>query len=156
METVENNQVEVNEIDEKLELLKEEARDLGITFRDNIGYATLVGKIEAKETEVVEKQQAKKKAKEAVASEDKIKIIVESRDDDNIPDQFFGLCGGGRKENILIQFGEEVEVSPFMYEHIKSKGGYIKKFKMTTDEEGMPKKEWYNKWQSRFIVSKVD
>ena len=159
METVEDNQVEVTvDKQEELEVLRQEARDLGIEFRNNIGHDRLNEKIETKLNELAEKQKAKKAKKNGIANLPKVKIVIESRDDDNIPDQFFAInsMATGHKENIQIQFGEEVEISQLMYEHIKAKGGYIKKFRMITDSDGMPKKEWYNKWQSRFIVSKID
>lgn len=140
MDTVENNQVEI-------ELLKEEAEELGIKVHPSSKAETIQAKIEAKKAEILEKQEAKKKAK-IDKENSKLKIIVTPRDSgDNIPDQFFGFNG----ESILIQFDEEVEVSSVMYEHIKSIGSYIHNAKTVGD-----KKEWTRKWQSRFLVEKVD
>ena len=142
---------------EELEELKEYATDLGISFRENIGLAKLQEKVAEKEEEIA-KLKREEKIKLAKESAKKVKIIVEPRDRDaGVTDQFFGLSSisTGARENIRIQFGEEVEVSERMYEHIKSITYSEKKFKIVNGEDGMPKKEWYNKTQTRFIVSKV-
>lgn len=137
METVENNQVEE---------LRQEAELLGITVHPNAKAETIAKKIEDKKLEIEEKQQENKAVKKSRGN--KVKIIVNPRDnDDNVTDQFFGLNG----ETILMQFDEEVEVSELMYNHIKNIGGYVKTAKLVGD-----KKEWTKKWQSRFLVEKVD
>lgn len=143
--------------EKKLEELKLQATDLGISFRENIGIEKLTQKIEEKEEEIA-KAAREKKLKEQKEANKKVKIIVEPRvRDEGIEDQFFGFrsLSSGVKESILIQFGEEVEVSERMYEHIKSIKFKEKKFKTVTDADGIPKKEWYDKEYSRFIVSKV-
>jgi len=61
----------------------------------------------------------------------------------------------GQKESILILFGEEVDVTEAMYDHIKSLTFGIKKQKTVLDEDGIPQKEWYTVKKQRFIVSKV-
>jgi hypothetical protein len=140
------------EINQDLEALKEYAEDIGVEFSPAIGYDTLKSRVDAQEEEIALKQKEKKAKKESVANEPKVKIIVNPRDSsDNITDQFFGLNG----KNILIKFDEEIEVTESMYEHIKSIGGYIHAKRTVTGEDGMPKNEWYNKYQSRFLVSKV-
>lgn len=149
-------ETENQDINVELEELKAEAKSLGIKYHPNTGVEKLSKKIE----ELKEKQDGLqvKETKKEVKKPEKIRIIVESRDGDSTTDQFFGLSSmaTGKRESILVQFGEEIEVSPEMYEHIRSKGGHVKKFKMVTDPDtGGQKKEWYDKWQSRFIVSKV-
>ena len=147
--SVENNQ------DIRKELLQE-AEDLGIKIHPNAKDETIQEKINEKLAEIAEKQKAKKEAKKAV-KDNKVKVIINPRDgDDKVQDQFFGLSAGGIKENILIKFDEEVEVSERMLAHIKSLGGNVHKFKMVNDEDGIPQKKWYTKWQSRFLVEKVD
>lgn len=149
--------VEETNQDNLLEELKEQALDLGIKFNANIGAEKLQEKIDEKEAEIAAKQKAKKEAKASVSNK-KVRIVVESREGDDAPsDQFFG-CGSmatGQRESILIQFGEEIEVSESMYNHIKSIKYGEKKFKLVPDEEGIPQKEWYTKYKTRFIVSKV-
>jgi len=131
----------------------EEAELLGIKVTHNMKEETLLLRIEEKKEEIANKQAEKKKAKEEKKPEAKIKIIVESRDaEDDAPDQFFGFNG----QHILIQKGEEVEVNETMYKFIKSIGKKVKKFKMVNDEDGIPRKKWYDKWESRFIVERVD
>jgi hypothetical protein len=131
----------------------EQAEDLGIKVTHNIKEETLLLKIEEKQKEIAEKRAEKKKAKAEVVPVKKIRIIVESRDaEDDAPDQFFGFNG----QHILIQKGEEVEVTDTMYTFIKSIGKKVKKFKTIMDEDGIPRKQWYNKWESRFIVEKLD
>lgn len=131
----------------------EQAEDLGIKVTHNIKEETLLLKIEEKQKEIAEKRAEKKKAKAEVVPAKKIRIIVESRDaEDDAPDQFFGFNG----QHILIQKGEEVEVTDTMYAFIKSIGKKVKKFKTIMDEDGIPRKQWYNKWESRFIVEKLD
>ena len=131
----------------------EEAELLGIKVTHNMKEETLLSRIEEKKEEIANKQAEKKKAKEEKKPEAKIKIIVESRDaEDDAPDQFFGFNG----QHILIQKGEEVEVNETMYKFIKSIGKKVKKFKMVNDEDGIPRKKWYDKWESRFIVERVD
>lgn len=145
------------EKEKQLEELKQYATDLGITYRENIGIAKLEEKIEEKENEIaLKKREEKAKAKEEKSK--KIKIVVEPRERDHgINDQFFGYhsMATGLKESILIQFGEEVEVSEGMYNHIKNITYGTKKSKMVPDADGIPQKQWYNKVQTRFIVSKV-
>jgi len=130
-----------------------EAEELGIVVHHNVKEETLLAKIEEKKAEIKAKQEAKKKAKEEKKPEGKVRIIVESRDaEDKSPDQFFGFNG----QHILVQKGEEVEVTETMYRFIKSIGKKVKKFKMIPDEDGIPRKKWYDKWESRFIVEKID
>ena len=145
MESVLNNQ--------DLELLKEEALDIGVTFSPNIGYDTLLERVEEKKAEIAENQAKKKEAK-AKASEpvEKIKVIVESRDGDDIPDQFIGFNG----KSVLIQFGEEIEIDKDIYEFMKTVGSKQHKFKLVNDEDGIPRKQWYKKFVSRFIIQTVD
>lgn len=146
------NEDEITPVDNELELLKEEATDLGIEFSDKIGATTLAKRIEDKKESIKAKQEAKKVAKEAKANEGKVTIVVESRDgDDSITDQFFGFNG----QSILIQLGEEVEVTESMYEFIKGIGAKVKKFKLKNDADGVPRKEWYDKFVTRFLVQKV-
>ena len=152
--------MEVIENQSTLEELKQEAADLGLEVHPRIGAVRLQQQIDEKLKEISDAQKAKKEAKAESSSRPKVKIIVEHRegDDSKVVDQYFGFgsMATGVRENILIQFGEEIEVSEDMYEHIKSKGAYIKKFRLVPDtENGGQKKEWYDKWQSRFIVSKV-
>lgn len=131
----------------------EQAEDLGIKVTHNMKEETLLKRIEEKEAEIAEKRAEKKKAKESVVPEEKIRIIVESRDpEDDAPDQFFGFNG----QHILIQKGEEVEVTKTMFDFIKSIGKQVRKFKTVMDEDGIPRKQWYKKWESRFIVEKLD
>lgn len=131
----------------------EKAEDLGIKVTHNMKEETVVAKIEAKQAEINSKQEAKKKAKDEAEPVKKIKIIVEARDaEDNSPDQFFGFNG----QQILIQKGEEVEVTEKMYDFIKAIGKNVKKFKLVNDEDGIPRKKWYDKWESRFIVERID
>lgn len=149
----------VNNQDTNIELeeLKEYATDLGISFRDNIGLERLQEKVSAFEEELANKKK-EEKAKLEKESKTKVKIVVEPRDRDaGINDQFFALnsMATGARENIRIIFGEEVEVSERMFNHIKNITYSEKKYRVITDENGMPKKEWYNKTQTRFIVSKV-
>jgi uncharacterized protein YjdB len=141
--SVENNQDLIE--------LKEYAQDIGVEFASTIGYDKLKERVEAKEIELAEAKRAEKKSKNI--AEEKVKIIVNPRDGDaNIKDQFFGFNG----KNILIQFDEEIEVDKSMYEFIKGIGGYVPVVKVVTGEDGMPKKEWSKKYQSRFLVEKVD
>lgn len=143
--SVENNQ--------DLELLKEEALDLGIEFSDRIGYDTLKKRVDDRLEELAKKQKESKKAKEAVKTEEKIKIVVEPRDGDvKQVDQFFGFNG----KNILIKFGEEVEVDKTMYNFIKNIGGYIQVKTKVIDAEGIPRNSFKKKWKSRFLVERVD
>ena len=140
--------------DEALKELKEYDTSIGVEFRDNIGLTKLQEKVDAREEEIAEAKRAEKKAKEE-ASNKKIRIVVEPRHrDEGINDQFFGFnsMATGKKESILIQFGEEVEVSEDMYNHIKSITFNEKKFKLVPDEDGIPRKEWYDKKQTRFIL----
>ena len=58
----------------------------------------------------------------------------------------------GMKESVLIQFGEEVEITERMYEHIKGIQYKEKKFKLVPDEDGIQRKVWYDKKQSRFSL----
>ena len=149
------------ETNQDIAALREEAIELGIK-PGNTGAAKLQEKIDAKLAEIASQQAERKAVKEQAKDllSDKIKVVIEHRegDDYKITDQFFGRSSmkTGVREQVLIQFGEEVEISKGMYEHIKSLGGYAKKFKMVTDpESGEKKKEWYDKWVNRFIVSKV-
>lgn len=148
---------DINKEAEKLEELKQYATDLGITFRENIGIAKLELKIQEKEEEIAaEKRKEKAKAQEAKSK--KVKVIIEPRERDaGVNDQFFGFnsLATGLKESILIQFGEEVEISEAMYNHIKNITFSTKKSKMVPDADGIPQKQWYNKVQTRFIISKV-
>ena len=153
MEEVSTNKSNIDE-------LREEAIDLGIEFHERLGVVKLQKLIDDKLEAMAEASKAKKVAKVAKAKAPKIKITVEHRegDDSKIVDQFFRRqsMATGDSEQILIQWGEEVEVSLAMFEHIKSLGGYIKKFRMVDDiDNGGKKKEWYDKYQTRFIVSKV-
>ena len=67
MESVLNNQ--------DLELLKEEALDIGVTFSPNIGYDTLLERVEEKKAEIAENQAKKKEAKaKANKPVEKIKV----------------------------------------------------------------------------------
>jgi len=159
--SVENNQdvniEDVKKVDELSEL-KEYARDLGLTVHPKVGLKKLTEQIEAKEREFATQQGDKKKKRTAVTSGKKVKIIVESREGDDAPiDQFIGYQSmeTGAKENILIMFGEEIDVSEAMYEHIKSIKFGEKKSKLVLDEDGIPQKVWYTKKKTRFIVSKV-
>lgn len=141
----------------KLEELKEYATELEISFRENIGIAKLEYKITEKEDQIAKQRRDEKVAAKELSAK-KVKIIIEPRDrDEGINDQFFGLNSLelGVKENVRIQFGEEVDVSYNMYNHIKSITYSEKKYKMVTGEDGQQKKQWYNKKQTRFIVSKV-
>ena len=144
METVEDNQVEV---------LKQEAEDLGIKVHPNAKAETIQSKIDEKKAEIKEKQEAKKADKLNSKSADRVKIIVNQRDgDDNITEQFFGFNG----YTCVIKFDEEVEVPDFMYDYIKTIGGYVPKVKVVTEpDSGLPKKVWSKKWVSRFIVEKL-
>jgi hypothetical protein len=143
METVVDNQVEV---------LKQEAEDLGIKVHPNAKAETIQSKIDEKKAEIREKQEAKKAGKLDAKTGNKVKLVVNQRDgDDNITEQFFGFNG----YTCVIRFDEEVEVPEFMYDYIKSIGGYIPKVKVITDENGLPKKVWSKKWVSRFIVEKL-
>lgn len=131
----------------------DEAEELGIKVTHNMKEETVLNRIEEKRAEIKARQSAKKEAKAAVGPAKKVKIVLESRDpEDNSPDQFFGHNG----QHILIQKGEEVEVTETMYNFIKSIGKRVKKFKMVPDEDGIPRKQWYDKWESRFIVEKID
>ena len=151
--SVQDNQ----DINVELEELKEYAKDIGVEFRDNIGLVKLQEKVEVREQEIAEEKRQKKELAKAEKNK-KVRIVVEPRErDEGINDQFFGFNSlkTGLKESIQIQFGEEVEVSEAMYNHIKNITYTVKKFKMTPDADGIPRKEWYNKKQTRFIVSKV-
>lgn len=143
-----------------LQAVREEATDLGISFQDSWKEATIQKKIDEKLEEITKSQQDNKKKKEAKAQpKEKIKVIIEPRDgDDNIVDQFFSYSSmsTGESEDILVLFGEEVSISKRMYEHIKSISLKTKKFKMVTDSDGIPQKEWYTSKKSRFIVEVVD
>lgn len=149
--------VETNQ-DELIEL-REEATDLGIKFQNSWKAATLQKKIDEKLSEIAE-QQAESKAKKVSKKDvEKITVVIEAREgDEGIQDQFFsiGSMSTGYSEDILIMFGEKVEISKPMYDHIKSIGKNIKKFKMVTDDDGIPRKQWYDKWVTRFIVEKID
>jgi len=150
-----------DELEAELEELRVYATELGIEFRDNIGAAKLEEKIAKREQEIADAKKAEKEVlKESIQAEKskKVKIIVEPRNRDaGINDQFFGFnsMATGLKESILVPFGEEVSVTEAMCEHIMSITYSEPKFKMVTGEDGMPKKEWYNKKQTRFIVQKV-
>lgn len=148
-----NNQDTNNELEE----LKQYATEIGIEFRENIGLVKLQEKVELKEAEIA-KARREEKANAKKDAQKKVKIIVEPRNrDEGINDQYFGLSSmaTGIRESILIQFGEEVEVSQAMYEYIKNIKYGEKKFKMVPDGNGGQIKEWYIKKQSRFIVSLV-
>jgi hypothetical protein len=144
METVVDNQVEV---------LKQEAEDLGIKVHPNAKAETIQSKIDEKKAEIREKQEAKKAGKLDAKTGNKVKLVVNQRDgDDNITEQFFGFNG----YTCVIKFDEEVEVPEFMYDYIKSIGGFVPKVKTVTDpDSGLPKKVWDKKWVSRFIVEKL-
>lgn len=145
--------------DMNLQELREEATDLGIKFQENWKIETLQKKIDTK-LESLSKDQATKKVAKATKNAKKIKVIIEPRDrDDNIVDQYFSKVSmaEGTKESILVLFGEEIDITESMYEFIKSIGGNAQKFRMATDPiTGAPKKQWYAKWESRFILEKVD
>ena len=152
METVVDNQVEV-----ELQELRTEAEELGIVVHPKAKAETLQKKIDDKRAEIAEKQEAKKKAKEKAKEVKKVKVIINPRNgDDKIADQYFGLNGGGIKESILVKFDEEVSISEPMLAHIKSKGCYVHKVKKVIDEDGIPQNKWHKKWESRFIVEKID
>ena len=144
-------------INQELEDLKEYAKDIGVEFRDNIGLARLQEKVDAKEEEIAAEAKAKKAAK-AEAKNNKIKVIISSRDGDDAPDdQFFG-CGSmkdGSLEHILVKFDEEVEVSERMYNHIRNIESHEWSYKTEMDSEGIPHKKRVKKTKKRFIVSKV-
>lgn len=132
-----------------LELLKQEALDLGVEFGPTIGYDTLLTRIEEKKAEIKAKQEAKKAEKQAKTSVVKKRVIIEARDgDDNIHEQFFGFNG----YICLVQFGEEVEIPEPLIEFIKTRGGYVQVKKTVLDDEGIPKNVFTKKWRSRFIV----
>lgn len=142
----------VEQINQDLETLKEEALELGLEFRDNIGYATLKKRVEDKLAEITAKQEANKLAKAEKAKVKKVKIILENRDgDSNQVDQFFGFNG----KNILVKFGEEVEVDEDMYDFIKSIGGYVQVKKTVLDQDGIPQNKFTKKWKSRFMVERI-
>ena len=148
--SVENNQ------DNELEELRVEAEELGIEVHPRAGIAKIRKAIEDKEAEIAEKQKAKKDLK-ANAKGKKVRVTIESREGDDAPvDQFFAYnsMATGARESILIQFGEEIEISEAMYEHIKSIKYGEKKFKIVPDEDGIPQKHWYTKKKQRFIISK--
>lgn len=140
------------EINQDLEQLKEEALDLGIEFSDRIGYDTLKTRVDDKLAEIEAKQKAKKEAKESLAKEGKVKVIVEPRDgSDNIPDQFIGFNG----RTYQIMFGEEVTLPESVVEFMKSKGTVDKVKKIYTDEDGIPQTKYINKFKSRWIIETV-
>lgn len=143
----------VEENNQDLEVLKEEALDLGVEFSERIGYDTLKKRVDDKLEEIKEKQKAKIADKQARESEAKVKIIVEPRDGDvKQEDQFFGFNG----KTVLVKFGEEVEVAESMYHFIKGIGGYIQVKSKVIDKDGIPQNKFTKKWKSRFIVEKVD
>lgn len=154
-----SNEEQVNENmnQEKLEELKVIATELGLSFRENIGIAKLEEKIAQREEELA-KEKREEKIKSQKESAKKVKVVIEPRHrDEGIDSQFFGYNSMSENvsENILIKFGEEVEISERMYEYIKSITFLEKKFKMEPDENGIPRKVWYDKKNTRFIVSKV-
>ena len=149
--SVDNNQ------DTELEELKQQAEDLGISVHPKIGAVKLQEKIDDAELKIAQLAKEKKEKRVKVLG-NKVKIVVESREGDDAPvDQFFGFTSmeTGVSERILIQFGEEIEVSEQMFEHMKNIKFREKKFKVMPDEDGIPRKHWYKKEKTRFIVSKV-
>lgn len=128
----------------------EQAENLGIKVTHNMKEETLLKKIEEKEASIAKKQAENKAAKaEAKKPKEKVKVIIEARDNsDGLTDQFIGFNG----QSVLIQLGEEVELDVQIVDFIKTVGAIEKKFKMVPDEDGIPRKQWYDKWVSRFIV----
>jgi len=112
-----------------MEDLKQEATELGLDFKGNISKVDLQAMVDAK------KQIANDSTDTKPASDEKIKVIITSRDSGEI--EGFARLNGYR---IQYQFDEEIEIPRYMVDFIKSKGGYI------TSPKGA------KKWQSRYIV----
>lgn len=141
----------VEEINQDLVDLKEEALDLGIEFSDRIGYDTLKKRVDERLEELAQKQRDKKEAKEVF--NETVKVIVEPRDgSDNIVDQFIGFNG----KKYQIMFGEEIELPKVVIEFMRSKGVYDKIKKTYMDDDGIPQTKYVKKFKSRFLIERID